>query len=207
MQVQDLLNWRYATKVFNPEKKVSEKDLEFLKEMIGLTPSSFGLQPYKIQVISDENTKKALFPHTYNQKQIIEASHIFVFANFTELTDEYLEKFYRLKAATQGKEFKDFLNYLKNVSHYIKSLSKEQLLEYTALQTYMALETLLMAAPERKIDVCPIGGFIAEKYNDILEYDEKALNACVVAAVGYRSPEDSYQFLPKFRMPKEELFF
>jgi nitroreductase len=71
----------------------------------------------------------------------------------------------------------------------------------------MALETLLIAAAEKKIDTCAIGGFIPEKYNEILQLTDKGLNACIVAAVGYRSPEDVNQFLPKVRIPEKDLFF
>ncbi len=207
MSVLKLMEWRYATKIFDPEKIVPQEDIEYLKKCIRLTPSSYGLQPYKIQIITDADTKKKLLPYSYNQRQVVEASHLFVFANFTEISDEYLEYFYRLKAKVQGKKFEDYIPYMKKVSAFIKSLSPEKLLEYTALQTYMALETLLIAAPEKQIDTCAIGGFMPDKYNEILGYPQKNLNACVVAAVGYRSPEDQNQYLPKFRIPEEDLFF
>ncbi len=207
MELLELMQWRYATKSFDPDKKVTPDDIEFLKKAIQLTPSSYGLQPYKVKIIDDAQTKEKLLPASYNQRQIIQASHIFVFCNFTEISDDYLEHFYRLKAQIQGKNFDDLVPYMNNVKRFIKSLSPEKLLEYTALQTYMALETLLMAAPERKIDTCAIGGFVPSKYNEILELESQKLNACVVAAVGYRSAEDRNQFLPKVRIPMDELFF
>jgi len=207
MNLLDLMNWRYATKIFDPDKVVEEKEIDYLKKCIRLTPSSYGLQPYKVQIITDKNLKERLLPYTYNQKQIVDASHLFVFSNFTDITEEYLEYFYHLKAQVQGKKFEDFIPYMNNVLDYIKSLTKEELLEYTALQTYMALENLLVAAAEKKIDSCPIGGFIPEKYNEILEYKDKNLNTCVIAAVGYRSEKDQNQYLPKFRIPEKDLFF
>jgi len=207
MNLLEIMNWRYATKIFDPEKRVEEQELEYFKECIRLTPSSYGLQPYKVQIITDKKLKKLLLPHTYNQRQIVDASHLFVFANFTAISDEYLKYFYQLKAEVQGKNFEDFIPYMNNVSKYIKSLNKEELLEYTALQTYMALESFLIAAAEKKIDTCPIGGFIPEKYNEILGYKDKGLNACVIAAVGYRSEDDLNPELPKFRVPKKDLFF
>ncbi len=207
MNLLEIMQWRYATKIFDPSLKVSDENIEYLKKVIRLTPSSYGLQPYKIQIITDEKIKKELHPYSYHQRQIVEASHLFVFANRTKIDETYLEHFYRLKARVQGKKFEDYFDYIKRVSGFIQSLSETELLEYTALQTYMALETLLIAAAERKIDTCAIGGFEPEKYNEILGYENMNLNACVVVAVGYRSGEDLNQYLPKFRLPEDELFF
>jgi len=200
------MQWRYAVKSFNPNKIVSDNKIELLKKAIQLTPTSYGLQPFKILIIKDKEIRRKLLPHSYFQKQIIEASHLFIFANFTKITPQYLHHFYKLKAEVQGKKYSDFENYANRLIENFSKKSSDEIKEYTAYQSYMALETLLLAAAEEKIDTCAIGGFIPEKYNEILNLKKQNLNTAVLCAVGYRSEEDLNQFLPKFRLPMDELF-
>ncbi len=207
MKLIENMKWRYATKSFNPDKIVSDNDIKLLKEAVRLTPTSYGLQPFKVLIITDKSLKKELLPFTYNQKQVVEASHLFVFTNFTKISAEYLKHVFQLKAKIQGKPYSEFENYTNRLIDIFEKKSTEEIKEYTAYQTYMALETLLLAAAELKIDTCAIGGFMPEKYNEILDLDKQNLNATVIAAVGYRSAKDKNQFLTKFRLPEEELFF
>ncbi len=200
------MQWRYATKSFDPNKIVSNNDIQLLKKAIQLTPTSYGLQAFKIFIITDKSVKEKLLEHTYYQKQVIEASHLFVFAGFTKITAEYLKKIFRLKAKIQGKDFSEMEQYVNRLVDTFEKKSVEETKEYTNYQSYIALETLLLAAAELRIDTCAIGGFVPDKYNEILGLDKQNLNASVIAAVGYRSNEDKNQFLKKFRLPIDELF-
>ncbi|MBO0342775.1 MAG: NAD(P)H-dependent oxidoreductase [Bacteroidota bacterium] len=198
--------WRYATKKFDANKKVSEQDLDTLLEATRLSASSYGLQPYHVIVVSDQKVKEQLKPVSWDQSQITDASHIIVFANATnfgeELVDDYLENVSKTREIP--------MDGLKGYSDFMKSklmdLPAETKSTWTAKQAYIAFGNLMQAAAELRIDTCPMEGFESEKYNEILGLDEKNLNAAVVLTVGYRSEEDATQHLPKVRKSKEELF-
>ncbi len=198
--------WRYATKKFDTTKKVSDKDLETLLEATRLSASSYGLQPYHIFVISDQETKEKLKPASWEQSQITDASHIIVFANAANFGEELVDDFVENVSNTRNIP----LDGLKGYSDFMKSkllgLSPETKANWTARQAYIAFGNLMQAAAELKIDTCPIEGFESDKYNEILGLTDKNLNAVVVLAVGYRSEEDETQYLPKVRKSKEELF-
>ena len=197
---------RYATKKFDATKKVSDKDLETLLEATRLSASSYGLQPYHIFVISDQETKEKLKPVSWGQSQITDASHIIVFANAADFGEELVDDFVENVSNTRNIP----LDGLKGYSDFLKSklmgLPKDTKSNWTARQAYIAFGNLMQAAAELKIDTCPIGGFESDKYNEILGLSDKNLSAVVVLAVGYRSEEDETQHLPKVRKSKEELF-
>ncbi len=198
--------WRYATKKFDPNKKVSEKDLQLLLEATRLSASSYGLQPYHIYVISDQELKKKLRPASWNQKQVEDASHIIVFANNAdfgkELVDEYLDNVSETRniPADGLKSYGDFMK------SKLLDLPLQSKSEWTAKQAYIAFSNLMQAAAELKIDTCPMEGFEPEEYNRILGLSEKKQNASVVLAIGYRSEADETQHYAKVRKSKEELF-
>ncbi|MAU15284.1 MAG: NAD(P)H-dependent oxidoreductase [Muricauda sp.] len=198
--------WRYATKKFDATKKVSDKDLETLLEATRLSASSYGLQPYHIFVISDQETKEKLKPVSWGQSQITDASHIIVFANAADFGEELVDDFVENVSNTRNIP----LDGLKGYSDFLKSklmgLPKDTKSNWTARQAYIAFGNLMQAAAELKIDTCPIEGFESDKYNEILGLSDKNLSAVVVLAVGYRSEEDETQHLPKVRKSKEELF-
>jgi nitroreductase len=198
--------WRYATKKYDINKKVSEKDIDFLKEAINLTATSYGLQPFKVLIIENPEIRKKLQPVSWGQSQIVEASHLFVFVNIVNPgeneIDTYVQNIARIREVNPEK-LKGFSNYIKGA---VGKFSIEQKAIWTSKQTYLALGNLLNAAAELKIDVTPIEGFEPEKYDEILGLSIKGLHASLVAAVGYRSEEDGNQHLKKVRKPLEELF-
>lgn len=200
------LNWRYATKQFDSSKKVSQTDLEQLKESIQLSASSYGLQLYKVLIIENEAIKEQLKPASYNQSQITDASHLFVFCNYTVVNDNHVDEYLELKAGIQGLKTEDLTGYGDFIKDALSYKSEDEINNWTAKQTYIALGNLLISSAELKIDTCPMEGFEPEKYNKILGLTEKGLNASVIVAVGYRSTEDQTQFATKVRKSKEILF-
>ncbi len=199
-------NWRYATKKFNSEKKISESDLEILKDAIQLSSSSYGLQPYKVLIIENEEIRKQLQPASWGQSQIVEASHLLVFANITNVDADYINNFAENMATTRNIPFESVKGYADFMISKITTLSPEQQAVWTAKQTYLALGNLLNAAAELKIDVTPMEGFVPDQYDEILGLKEKGLHATLVATVGYRHDEDDTQHYIKVRKPKSELF-
>ncbi|MEY4834755.1 MAG: hypothetical protein RI980_870 [Bacteroidota bacterium] len=199
-------NWRYATKKFNSEKKISNSDLEILKEAIQLSSSSYGLQPYKVLIIENEEIRKQLQPASWGQSQITDASHLFVFASETNVDAEYITRYAENMAKTRNIPFDSVKGYADFMIGNITSLTPEKQLIWAQKQAYLALGNLLNAAAELKIDVTPMEGFLPEQYNEILGLSEKGLHATLVATIGYRHDEDDTQHYAKVRKPKSELF-
>ncbi|TXC76070.1 NAD(P)H-dependent oxidoreductase [Luteibaculum oceani] len=198
--------WRYATKKFDTEKKISNEDLQNLKEAIQLAPSSYGLQPFKVLIVDDPEVREKLSPVSWNQPQITEASHLFVFAAKTGMDKDYIEKFIELRADKQGKSKEELQAYGDFIFNSIKDKSNEELTHWNSRQVYIALSNLLTACANQRIDACPMEGFDNNAYNKILGLEEHGLHAVAVVAVGYRSSEDSYADLEKVRFPEEVLF-
>ncbi|MEC8830892.1 MAG: NAD(P)H-dependent oxidoreductase [Bacteroidota bacterium] len=198
--------WRYATKKFDPTKKISADDLETLLEATRLSASSYGLQPYHVIVVSDQNVKEQLKPASWDQSQITDASHIIVFANAADFGEELVDDFVANVSETRNIPLEGLKGYSDFMKSKLMDLPVETKNSWTAKQAYIAFGNLMQAAAELKIDTCPMEGFEPEKYNEILGLNEKNLNAAVVLAVGYRSEEDATQHLPKVRKSKEELF-
>ncbi|WP_396152847.1 NAD(P)H-dependent oxidoreductase [Flavobacterium sp.] len=199
-------NWRYATKKFNSEKKISNSDLEILKEAIQLSSSSYGLQPYKVLIIENEEIRKQLQPASWGQSQITDASHLLVFASVTNVDAEYITHYAENMAKTRNIPFDSVKGYADFMIGNIASLTPEKQIIWAQKQAYLALGNLLNAAAELKIDVTPMEGFLPEQYNEILGLKEKGLHATLVATIGYRHEEDETQHYAKVRKPITELF-
>jgi len=198
--------WRYATKKFDATKKVSDEDLKTLIEATRLSASSYGLQPYHILVISNQETKEQLKPASWNQSQITDASHIIVFANATDFGEELVDDYVANVSQTRNIPEEGLRGYADFMKSKLIDLPLETKDSWTAKQAYIAFGNLMQAAAELKIDTCPMEGFESEKYNEILGLEDKNLNAAVVLAVGYRSEEDETQHYAKVRKSTEELF-
>ena len=199
-------NWRYATKKFDATKKISNEDLETLKEAIRLSSSSYGLQPYKVLIIENPGLRAQLQPVSWGQAQIVDASYLFVFANLVDVKDIHIDDYMTNMATTRGINIEDLKGYSDFMKSKITTLSTETKSNWTSKQTYLALANLLNAAAELKIDVTPMEGFEPEKYNEILGLTALGLNASVVATVGYRHEEDATQNYPKVRKSNQDLF-
>lgn len=200
------LEWRYATKKFNPEKKVSEDDIAIVKKAIQLSASSYGLQLYKVFVIENPNVREKLKTASWGQTQITDASHLFVFCHYNDVTPDDIDAHIQDKAQVIGADPKDMEGYGTFLKQALGAKTKEELQAWTAKQVYIALGNLLAACGELQIDACPMEGFDPAQYDEILGLKEKGLSATVVATVGYRSDEDQTQELKKFRKTTDELF-
>jgi nitroreductase len=199
-------NWRYATKKFDATKKISNENLETLKEAIRLSTSSYGLQPYKVLIIENPEIRAKLQPVSWGQSQITEASHLFVFANIIDIQENHIDEYVTNIANTRGiktEDLKGYSDFMKSKIIYLDTGIKSV---WTSKQTYLALANLMNAAAELKIDVTPMEGFEPEKYNEILGLNEMGLNASLVATIGYRHEEDQTQYFAKVRKSNTELF-
>jgi nitroreductase len=199
-------NWRYATKKFDASKKISPDDLNILKEAIRLSSSSYGLQPYKVIIVENPELRSRLQPAAWGQSQIVDASHLFVFANETDLGAESVDDLLKLTSKTRNTPIETLAGYGNFMKSTIAKLSAEAKNIWTAKQTYLALGNLLNAAAELKIDITPMEGFDPNQVNEILGLNSLNLNATLMATVGYRHEEDATQFYKKVRKSNEDLF-
>ncbi len=199
-------NWRYATKKFDNTKKISTADLNFLKEAIRLSTSSYGLQLYKVLIIENPEIRAQLMPHAWNQSQIIDASHLVIFANQTHIGNAEIDAYLNNTSKTRNIPLETLSGYGNFMKSVINPLPEETKNNWTSKQTYLALGNLLNAAAELKIDATPMEGYDAEKFNEILGLNQLNLNAAVIATIGYRSDDDATQHLKKVRKSNEDLF-
>jgi len=199
-------SWRYATKKYDSNKKINAYDLDFLKEAIRLSVSSYGLQPYQIFIIENPAIREQIKDVSYNQIQVTEASHLFVFANYTNLTNNHIDNFIKNTVTARQINYDEMTGYGNFIKTIFKSKNQQEINDWAAKQAYIALGNLVNAAAELKIDVTPMEGFIAEKVNEILALDAKNLNAVLIAPVGYRATDDESQHYPKVRKSTDDLF-
>lgn len=202
----DHQNWRYATKKFDATKKVSEEDLNTLKEAIRLSSSSYGLQPYKVIIVENPELRAQLQQAAWGQSQIVDASHLFIFANETNIGDEAIDNFLNTISVTRETPMEALTGYGDFMKSKISTLEPDLKNVWASKQTYLALGNLLNAAAELKIDVTPMEGFVPAKVNEILGLDKLGLNASLLATIGYRHDEDATQYYKKVRKSNEELF-
>lgn len=202
----DNLNWRYATKSFNADKKLSDSQIEDLQKSIQLSASAYGLQPYEVFVISDPELKAELAPAAFNQPQITESSHLFVFASLKSIEPDYISSYLNTISEKRNIELEKLGGLDEMLKSSILALPQEEQQTWAQKQAYIALGNFLSAAANMKIDTCPMEGFNAEEFDKILGLSEKNLTTAVIATAGYRSAEDATQHAAKVRKEKEELF-
>jgi nitroreductase len=199
-------NWRYATKKFDTTKKVSNEDLETLKEAIRLSSSSYGLQLYKVIFVENTDLRAKLQPAAWGQSQIVDASHLIIFANQTNIGDAEIDSYLKNISETRSLPIEALSGYGDFMKGAINPLTEDAKNVWTSKQTYLALANLLNAAAELKIDVTPMEGFDPKQFNEILGLDKLNLNSAVIAAIGYRHEDDDTQHYKKVRKSNEDLF-
>lgn len=205
MTLLDQLNKRYATKLFDPAKKIPAIELEKILEAIRLSASSLGLQPYRILIIEDPEVRQKLRKVAWDQPQITDASHLLVFAVDYDFNETDADNYINLVAKTRNTSTESLSGYASMVKSSLQQPA-EQLESWLTKQAYIALGFGLVAAAHLGIDSCPMEGFDPAEFDKILNLKELGLKSKVVLALGYRSEEDKYQHLPKVRRPKQELF-
>lgn len=205
-QLLDALNWRYATKSFDPARKIADPTWKTLEKTLVLSPSSFGLQPYRFLIIKDAVVREQLLPHSWNQRQVVDASHLVVFAARTAFTEAEVDGFLDRIVEVRGVPRESLAPYRGMMAGSLLSPGAEtRIPHWSAHQAYIALGNLLTSAALIGIDACPIEGFVAAQYDAILGLKEQGYASVVVAALGFRSAEDKYATIPKVRLTHEQL--
>jgi nitroreductase/dihydropteridine reductase len=200
------LQWRNAIKNFDHTKKVSPELLDELLTAIQLSPSSAGLQNYKVLVVENPEIREKLREAAHGQAQLTQASHVIVFAAETNVDSAYVGKYIDLIAKTREIGREHLVGFEQMILGAVNNQTEDQKIIWGSKQAYLALGVLLTAAAELSIDACPMEGFQAGKFDEILGLKELGLTTTVIAPIGYRSDEDVYSKMAKVRKPKEELF-
>jgi nitroreductase len=206
MSLIDKLNWRYATKKFDETKKLSAGQLNALLDAVQLAPSSAGLQAYRIIVVENPKIKEQLREAARGQQQLTTASHVIVFAAETNLDSAYVKTYIDRIAATRSIDRSNLEGFEKNITHNVNLMTEDVKIVWNHKQAYIALGVLLSAAADLGIDACPMEGFEAGRFDEILGLRELGLTTSVIAPIGFRAEDDALSTAAKVRRPKEELF-
>lgn len=205
-QVLQQLHWRYATKKFDPEQKISETVWKTLEQSLVLSPSSFGLQPWKFLVIRNLETRQKLLEYSWGQKPVVEASHLVVLAIKKDLDNGDVDRHIQRMADVQQVAPENLEGFANMVKGYLQNPpSPLDIDKWAAKQTYIALGFFITCAAMLGIDTLPMEGFIPQKYNEILGLNEQGYSAVVICAAGYRADDDKYAASPKVRFPTNEI--
>ncbi|MCP9763989.1 NAD(P)H-dependent oxidoreductase [Lacihabitans soyangensis] len=199
------LNWRYATKKMTGGN-ISEEQLNAVLNAINLSATSYGLQPFKVTVVSKADIKTKLQAAAYGQPQVGSSSHVLVFTVPLKINEENVENYLRLISQERDIPI-GFLDDFKNtLLSTIVALPKDVQQVWATKQAYIALGTALIAAAEQKIDACPMEGFDAAQFDEILNLEEKGLKSVVMLVLGFRDETDTYANFKKVRKAKEDMF-
>ena len=205
-ELLDALAWRYATKVFDPARQLPDALWQTLQTALVLSPSSYGLQPYHFLVIEDAATRAELVPHSWGQKQVVDASHFLVFAARTAVAAADVDELIARTSEIRGIPAEALATYRQMmIGDLVQGPRSGMALHWAARQAYLALGNLLTSAALLGVDTCPMEGIDPGKYDEILGLKGTGWHTVVACAAGYRSPEDKYATLAKVRYPASTL--
>ncbi len=200
------LSWRYATKKYNPELKISDENIEIIKESLRLVPTSYGLFPLKYIFIESKEIREKLRSNAWGQSQITDASHLLVICSFIQLDHSYIDEHIALTAKIRNIDPSSIQGYGNFVKTKIDEMSAEKHSDWNAKQPYIALGQLMHTCASLRIDATPMEGFEPAAFDEILGLTKDNLKSVLVCAMGYRSEEDNNQHLAKVRKNIEDIF-
>ncbi|MCB9195350.1 MAG: nitroreductase family protein [Flavobacteriales bacterium] len=204
MNYIESLKWRYATKKFNPKRKISSDVLGRIIEAANLSASSLGLQPIKLVHINDKAARNSILEDCYNQQQIIDASDLIAICIDTNVNQDKIEDFIKLVAKTRDQHPDELNGYKNMISNFVNGIEETTKKEWLSKQAYIVLGTLLTVCAIERIDSCPMEGFKPNNVAEKLKLNELHLHPVLLLPIGYRSVEDKNQHLIKVRKPLDQ---
>lgn len=201
------LEWRYATKVFDASRTIPDEIWADLEKSLVLTPSSFGLQPWKFLVLTDRAQREELVPLSWHQRQVADSSHLVLFLARRALQTEDIEKFVQLTADVRGQERESLEGYFGVMERFRARLSSEELSNWAQKQCYIAQGQLMLATALAGVDSCPMEGFEREKVDAWVaqKFGLGDYTTALMLPCGYRDDSDKYANAAKVRYPLEEV--
>lgn len=204
-ELLEALHFRYATKAFDPTRKISPETWSALKTSLTLTPSSFGLQPWKFIVVDSVDIREKLKTASWGQSQVTDASHLVVLTARRDLTQQDIDKWITRLSEVQSTPLDKLEGYAGMISSFSSNMSAADKQAWNTRQVYIALGQLMTAAAVIGIDTCPLEGISPSDYDDILGLKNSEYATAVACALGYRSDDDAYAKAKKARFTAEEL--
>jgi nitroreductase len=204
MNIIDSLKWRYAVKKFDTDKELSKAQVNTLKEAFNLTATSYGLQPLKLIIIKNKVVQEKLVPFSWNQPQVLQASHLLVICIQDNYTTKEVENYFNLVQKIRNTPDAVINPFKKFLTAEISKKTQEELYISNKNQAYIALGNLLTVCAYEEIDSCPMEGFTPDKYDEILDLKKDNLKSVLVLPVGFRATDDYMKDLSKVRKDLSE---
>lgn len=205
MNIIDALQWRYACKKFDKNRKLSEEQISALKKAFNLSATSYGLQPLKMLIATSDEIKQKLFPLAYYQQQITTCSHVLIICIDAAFGEKEVDDYFDLEKDTRGVS-EDVVGKFRQQLKQIYSKKDRLEIDTSAVyQAYIALGTLMTVCADQQIDSCPMEGFIPEKVDEVLGLHERNLKSVLMLPVGYRAEDDMMRTMKKVRKPLDEV--
>jgi len=204
MNIINSLEWRYATKKFDPSKKLSKDQIETLKKAFNLTPTSFGLQPVKLIVIQNKKLQEKFVEHCYYQRQVADASHLLVLCIENDTTTEDINAYFDLEKKIRNVDEEVISNFRNQLIEMYKNKSLEEKQLSAIYQTYIILGNLMTVCAIEGIDACPLEGFVPSKIDELLNLEKLNLKSVLLLPVGFRAEDDIMEGMIKVRKPLNE---
>ncbi|HTF80192.1 MAG TPA: NAD(P)H-dependent oxidoreductase [Cytophagales bacterium] len=203
MSIVNALNWRYAARKLNGQKVPQEK-LDSILEAVRLAPTAYGLQPFKVIVVDDLETRKRILPAINNQAQVVGGSTLLVFAVLSDINESTVSDYMENIAHTRDIPLESLDGFRKGILDYIKNQSKEQVKNWAAKQAYIGLGTAIAAASLVEVDTSPMEGFNPLALDKALGLEEQGLSAVVLLMLGYRQGDDPAAKFKKVRKSTQD---
>lgn len=202
-EVIDNLKWRYAVKKFDASRKLDEATIDKLKEAFNLTATSFGLQPIRLVVVSNDALKEQLLEHSFGQPQVSQASHLLVFCIEKDIDPEYISGYFKRIKQIRGTSDDILDPHKEQMLALFQSKAPTEIQEWAKNQAYLAMGNLLTVCAMLRIDSCPMEGFVPAQYDKVLGLEEKNLSSVLAMPIGYRDPADIFSGFKKVRRKME----
>lgn len=204
-ELTQALHWRYATKAFDAKKIIANETFDALLDAARLSPSSFGLQPWKFLVVESKDLREKLRAQSWNQPQVTDASHFVVLAAKEVISGADIQEWINCLAITQQTPIDQLAPLQGMIQQFTGAMSAEEMAQWNTRQVYIALGQLMTAAAVLGVDTCPLEGISAASYDQILGLEGSGYRTRVACALGYRSDLDKYATAPKARFAAEKV--
>ena len=205
MDILKALKWRYATKKFKADKSLEKSKLDIILKAANLAPTSSGLQPFNVILISDKNLKNEILPIFRNQIQISDCSHVLIFAVWDNYTKERIDTMYERIKEVRGDDHSLLEGYMDRIAYLYTRRSSEINFNHAARQAYISMGFCMETAALLKVDAAPIENFDNSALDKSLGLDLKNLKSVVALCLGYRDADNDWLVnLKKVRKPDKD---
>jgi nitroreductase / dihydropteridine reductase len=192
------LNWRYACKKFDPTKKLTDEQLNCLQEALRMTPSSYGVQPWKFLLVNNTDLREKMVEAAYNQRQVADASHVFVLCRPKNIDEKIIDSYLQDIIRVRGGDLEGLAGFRSMLMKVVEK-PDEVKIAWAKNQIYIALGNLMTVCAAMRIDATPMEGFSPTKIDEILGLDQKGLKSVLLCPVGFRAADDKYISIKKVR--------